>query len=878
MRSWQLCGWGLVVMAMSCATKDVPAQARGVDGEPQAHVFVATNGNDAWSGTLPAPNAQGTDGPVATPARARDLLRQRQAVGGPRVVRIRGGTYHLDKPLALGPADSGTAESPVVYCNYPGEEPILSGGRPITGWRKGEGKLWVADLPDVKAGKWHFRQLFVGGERQTRARTPNADPERPYTGGWNFVVEPHVAGRKTGRFGETLTCIHTPGDTFVWAVDVPADGEYALWLYYGALNKPFGSNTMDGRTTMQVDDGEAVTLTNLPDTGAWGTLRWSRTAALKLTKGTHRLRWTNVKGGGLNFDAFALSDDPAWTPKGTQLAPPAKGRHAVLVQAETYASHKAKEYRLGKARGAHPRDKLYFKPGDIGRWPRSPEPEIHIFPAWGWVNAILSVKQIDHDNHVAHVTNRNCSQELRPGNRYFVANVFEALDTPGEWFLDRQQGRLYYWPKDDGFQEKGVVAPALDHVVDIAGDEPGERPGAIGAAQPGGEQPAKADARFAEHIVFRGFTFRHTTYSLEMGSVYAPDDGAVWLRRARRCVVEGCQFPGIGGYAVRLSMCARENHIIGNTVKEAGQGGVLLVGYDTATQPCDNVIAGNHIAHCGTIWKHVAGVYVTTGGGNRIAHNTITDVPRYGISLKSFGAGRASHGNVIEFNRLIRTNLETNDTGAIETLGRDREDTGNIIRGNLILDAVGLKTTETGEMLTPFYTWGIYLDDYSSGTTITGNIVARTYRGGMHVHLGRNNVFEHNILVDGQQQQGECNGHDFMANNVFRHNIVVFRQGALLRVNRWHDKVFAACDHNLYWRTAEPLAPDTGGLMPKGSLSQWQAAGYDTHSVIADPLFMDAAKDDYRLKPGSPALKLGFQQTDISTIGAAGYKRPANLP
>ncbi|NQT51754.1 right-handed parallel beta-helix repeat-containing protein, partial [bacterium] len=591
---------------------------------------------------------------------------------------------------------------------------------------------WTADLPHTKSGEgkaeWHFRQLFVGGERQIRARTPNFDPEHPTTGGWCFVALP----------------------------------------------------------------------------------------------------------------------DPKAKPKG---------------------------------RRGHSRTMFRFRPGDVRPWPKSPDPEIHIFPAWGWVNAILSVERIDAGAGVVHVTNRNCSQELRPGNRYFVENVFEALDAPGEWYLDRRLGRLHYRPKEADFAKRGAVAPRLDRIIDIAGRVPPHETEVLKAGDKTRTVAAKPPApQFAEHIVIRGFTFRHTTYSLEMGSPYTPDDGAVWLRRARRCVVEGCQFPGIGGYAVRLSMRARENHIIGNTVKEAGQGGVLLVGYDTATQPRGNVIAGNHITHCGAIWKHVAGVYVTTGGGNRIAHNTITDVPRYGVSLKSFGAGRASHGNVIEFNRLVRTNLETNDTGAIETLGRDREDTGNIIRGNLILDAVGFKTTETGEMLTPFYTWGIYLDDYSSGTTITGNIVARTYRGGMHVHLGRNNVFEHNIFVDGEQQQAECNGHDFMANNVFRHNIVVFRQGSIIRVNRWHDKVFAACDHNLYWRTAEPLAPDTGGLMPKGSISQWQAAGYDTHSVIADPLFVDAAKDDYRLKPDSPALKLGFQQTDISKIGVAGYKRPGGLP
>jgi len=380
------------------------------------------------------------------------------------------------------------------------------------------------------------------------------------------------------------------------------------------------------------------------------------------------------------------------------------------------------------------------------------------------------------------------------------------------------------------------------------------------------QQPLKAGLqtqRFAEHVVIRGFTFRHTDYSLEMASVYTPDDGVIHLRLARHCLIEGCRFLGVGGYAVRLSLHSSDNAILANEVAEGGQGGILLVGDRTESQPRNNLIAGNHIHHCGRIWKHVAGVYVTTGSGNRIAHNTITHVPRYGISLKTFGKGSASHRNLVEFNRILFSNLETNDTGAIETLGRDQEDTGNVIRGNLILDVVGLGTTERGELLTPYYTWGIYLDDFSSGTEVVGNVVARTVRGGVHIHLGRNNVIENNVLVDGQLQQLECNGDLFMANNRFVRNIVAYKSGAAIRVSRWHGKVFAECDPNLYW----PTGGDPATAFPKGALAQWQAAGYDVHSLVADPLFTDPAKDDYTLRPGSPALKLGIAPIDVSRAG-----------
>ncbi len=811
---------------------------------PKADLYVAPDGSDAWSGALPAPNLTRTDGPLATLYRARDAVRELKARGprrGPYVVMVRGGTYFLKEPLVLGPQDSGTPEAPVIYRACPGEEVTLSGGRPITGWKKGDGEVWTAKVPidDV----WHFRQLFVGGERQIRARTPNFDPEHPRTGGWFFVAPFEEPGAKKGRFGDTLVKIHTPGDTFQWKVDVPADGTYAVWFYYGAKNEPFGRKTMAGRTQIQVDEDKPVLLQNLADTAGWGAFVWAKTATLRLGKGEHRLRWTNVKGGGLNLDAIALCDASDYTPKGTKLAAPA-GKHLIVIQAEAFERGTGKEFAVARARRGHHRDRFMFRPGDLRSWPRSPDPEIHIFPAWGWVNAILSVAKIDYAKRVVHVTNRNCAQELRPGNRYYVENVFEALDAPGEWFLDRTAGRLHYWPKDPAFAGGDVVAPALDRLIQLTG----------------------------EHVVLRGFTFRHTTYSLEMPSVYSPDDGTIRLEGARHCAVEDCRFLGVGGYAVRLSDQANHNRIVGNTVADAGQGGVLVIGKETATQPKENLIAGNHIHDCGRIWKHVAGVYVTTGSGNRIAHNTITDVPRYGISLKTFGPGSASHHNVIEYNRILRTNLETNDTGAIETLGRDREDTGNVIRYNLILDAVGLKTSPTGEMLTPFYSWGIYLDDYSSGTLIYGNIVARNVRGGLHVHLGRNNVFLNNIFVDSENQQTEYNGHDFMADNVFARNIVYYHTGQLIRVNRWHDKVLAICENNLYWQVDADLTDPQASVTPKGSLAKWRQAGHDQTSIVADPLFVDPANDDYRLRPGSPALMLGFEPIDVDRIGVRGWR------
>ena len=188
------------------------------------------------------------------------------------------------------------------------------------------------------------------------------------------------------------------------------------------------------------------------------------------------------------------------------MSEPAAGKKLLVVQAEAYEEAKAREFGVSHKSAVH-KDRFHFRAGDWQPWPRSPEPEVHIFPAWGWVNSILSVERVDFERLLVHVTNQNCTQELRLGNRYFVANVFEALDTPGEWYLDRKAGKIYYWPRRADFAEKGVFAPALDRLVDLRGDIDGEDETQVGSTG----QNAGRERRFVEHVAFRGLTFKHTT-------------------------------------------------------------------------------------------------------------------------------------------------------------------------------------------------------------------------------------------------------------------------------------------------------------------------------------------------------------------------------
>jgi hypothetical protein len=173
--------------------------------ETQADFYVSPDGNDYWSGTLPSPSANNNDGPFATIERAREavhLLKQKvysekkppiekRFIGSPYkygdgrdiLVLIRGGYYSLDKPLQFGPDDGGErveTDLPtgafefhklkdyfVTYSAYPGEIPIISGGKKITNWRK-EKEKWITDIKGMEVKK-----LLANGKSQTLARTPN---------------------------------------------------------------------------------------------------------------------------------------------------------------------------------------------------------------------------------------------------------------------------------------------------------------------------------------------------------------------------------------------------------------------------------------------------------------------------------------------------------------------------------------------------------------------------------------------------------------------------------------------------------------------------------------------------------------------------------
>ncbi len=247
-------------------------------GTPAADFYVAPGGDDAWSGTLPAPNADTTDGPFATLARARDAVRALLA-RGPRdvTVLLRGGTYRPAETVVFGLADGAPAGRTVTYAAWPGERPVFSAGRPVTGWRRpaelpaglpaaAAAQVWVADV----SGRGAFRALFDGARRLPRARgagfrQTNRTPRGSKSDNQTVQFPPGAVQRYRNLAGAELRII----PCFFWIMNllpiasIDPDTRTIKTTVPGTY--PLGQNGMTDRPTAWIENVVEV----LDEPGEW---------------------------------------------------------------------------------------------------------------------------------------------------------------------------------------------------------------------------------------------------------------------------------------------------------------------------------------------------------------------------------------------------------------------------------------------------------------------------------------------------------------------------------------------------------------------------------------------------------------------------------
>lgn len=487
-----------------------------------------------------------------------------------------------------------------------------------------------------------------------------------------------------------------------------------------------------------------------------------------------------------------------------------------------------------------------FVSGEIRNWKNLAD--VEVVALHFWIESRLPLAEVDEAENVARFacrSNFRLTEAHNPNQfaRYYVENVGEALERPGQWYLDRAEAMLYYVPMPDESPDAvSVIVPRLPHLLHVVGSGEGDDGG-----------------RPVSHLTFDGLTFAHADWSLPSnspGSFQAAwqTPGAVLFRNARSCTIRNGVIAHVSSYAIEVDAGCRNIAIENNELTDLGAGGVKIWHDSSHT-----TVTNNEIGPGGRIFHSAVGVLIGRSNDNSITHNHIHDLYYTGISVGwnwGYGESRAAR-NVIEYNHIHDIGQGwLSDMGGIYTLGVSP---GTRLRYNLIHDIDAFQ----------YGGWGLYTDEGSSDILLENNIVYRTKHGGFHQHYGRENMIRNNIFAFGRHAQLVRTREEEHVSFTFERNIVYFNEPTLLGSN-WKNDMFKM-DHNVYFRTGQRPFDFSGA-----TLDEWRERGHDTHSVVGDPLFADAEKGDFTLGEDSPALRLGFRPIDTSRIGRT--TRPETAP
>ncbi len=327
--------------------------------------------------------------------------------------------------------------------------------------------------------------------------------------------------------------------------------------------------------------------------------------------------------------------------------------------------------------------------------------EVRVYHMWD--ASFVGVKRNDINNHKLIFSNETIHPPGAFGKKgYVIFNTSEGMTKPGEWYLDRRNGRLVYWPMEGEDMEKvKVIAPTMERIIRIEGD---------------------SDKK-AKNITIRGVTLQATNVPLKSAGFGASAfNGALSMKNTKQCIIDSIEILNASGFGITAAKTT-DCQIINCHIHNLGGAGAKISGGTNL------LFKSNHIHDVGIYYSNATGLYVSKGNLHKIYRNEIHNVPYSGIIIGG------AENLVVEENLIYRVMREMQDGGAIYASGVSN----CIIRGNIVRDI-----EQVGE---GYGVSSYYLDEGAHDCTVEQNVSINVDRP-THNHIARNSIIRNNVFIN----------------------------------------------------------------------------------------------------------------------------------
>lgn len=489
--------------------------------------------------------------------------------------------------------------------------------------------------------------------------------------------------------------------------------------------------------------------------------------------------------------------------------------------------------------------KFKYEDKRINDWKNEKDAWVSGYWFWDWAEQRHKISNIDTEKNILEVAPPYHGYGYRLGQWFYGFNLLSEIDEPGEYYVDRDKGILYFYPPSD-------------------------------------IKSGRASVTLNKNII----SMNKVSFLTVKGVILEGCRGTVVkMQDCNNVLIEECVVRNAGDEGVVING-GSHNGVVGCDIYEVGAGGIKIDAGDRVTlAPGECFADNNNIYHIARIKRVYFPGISLNGVGNRATHNLIKNLPHMAIYFNG-------NDHVMEYNEIFDVCYESNDAGAIYA-GRNWTMRGNKIRYNYLHDISGFE----GKGCV-----GVYLDDAFCGVDIIGNVFDNVTRA-MMIGGGRDNNVLNNIFVNCVPSlHVDARGLGWMHDHPEEWIEEEKDKGTILGIaynkppySTRYPKLINIIDdepkapkgntisHNIcqggawdknvgFWRTsiedkARPYIVMTDNVVaPNSAVKDSLSESF----IIVNPLFINQTvpkQGDYQLRNNSPALKLGFKQVPFKKMG-----------